>query len=85
MTEKGTVAFPCRVEAGQYLLYGFDGKATVTDKNYNVIETVSPEGASEVPAGDSHVAFSCDKEPDSDPEVIVRFITRGVAETVLCK
>lgn len=85
MTEKGTVSFPCRVEAGQYLLYGFDGKATVTDKNYNVIETVSPEGASEVPAGDSHVAFSCDKEPDSDPEVIVRFITRGVAETVLCK
>lgn len=85
MTEKGTISFPCKVEEGQYLLYGFDGQATVTDKNYNIIHTVTPQGNAEIPNGDSHVAFSCDKDEDSSPDVNVRFITRGTAETIQCE
>ncbi|MGM9758849.1 MAG: hypothetical protein ACI30I_01875 [Parabacteroides sp.] len=85
MTEKGVVAFPCQVKDGEYLLFDFDGKATVTDKNYRVLRTVEPEGAAELPLGDSHVAFSCDKEADSAPEVTVRFITRGTPEQIQVK
>lgn len=82
VTEKGTIAFPCKVEEGQYLLYGFDGKAHVTDKNYNVIASVVPQGNAEVAEGDSHIAFACDKDEDSAPDVAVRFITRGVPEKI---
>lgn len=85
ITETGTISFPCTVEEGQYLLYGFDGKASVTDKNYNVISLVTPQGNAEIPAGDSHVAFSCDKDSDSAPDITVRFITRGTPETIHCK
>ena len=82
MTEKGTISFPCRIQEGQYLLYGFDGKAVVTDKNFNTLTQVTPEGSSELLTGDTHVAFSCEKEADTDPEVIVRFIARGTPETI---
>lgn len=82
VTEKGTIAFPCKVEEGQYLLYGFDGKAHVTDKNYNIIASVVPQGDAEVAAGDSHIAFACDKDEESAPDVTVRFITRGAPEKI---
>ena len=32
-------------QEGQYLLYGFDGKAVVTDKNFNTLAQVTPEGS----------------------------------------
>ena len=39
-TPKGVIKFPCEISDRQYLLYTFDGKAVVTDKNYNVIREV---------------------------------------------
>lgn len=82
MTHKGVILFPCTVKEGQYLLYGFDGTAQVTDKNFNILEIVSPQGEAQLPSGSSHVAFSCNKSDDDYPDVLVRFITRGKAETI---
>ncbi|WP_291590179.1 hypothetical protein [Bacteroides sp.] len=82
MTEKGTILFPCKVEPGQYLLYNADGTACVTDRNFNLLRNVVPEGVAELPVGDSHVAFSCQKGGDTDPDVSVRFITRGQPESI---
>ena len=82
MTDKGVILFPCTVKEGQYLLYSFDGTAQVTDKNFNILEMVSPQGEAQLPSGSSHVAFSCNKSDDDYPDVLVRFITRGKAETI---
>lgn len=64
------------------MLYGFDGTAQVTDKNFNILEMVLPQGEAQLPSGDSHVAFSCGKPEDALPEVSVRFITHGEAELI---
>ena len=82
MTDKGVILFPCTVKEGQYLLYSFDGTAQVTDKNFNILEMVSPQGEAQLPSGSSHVAFSCNKSDDDYPDVLVRFITRGKSETI---
>ena len=58
-TPEGVIKFPCTVKEHQYLLYTFDGKAVVTDKNCNVVQTVVPEGEALMPAGTSAVSFSC--------------------------
>lgn len=84
-TPSGTILFPCTVEAGQYLLYNQDGSATVTDKNYRIISTVTPQGKASLPQGNSHMAFSCEPVDDTTPDIQVRFITRGEAETILYK
>jgi len=39
-TPEGVIKFPCEISDRQYLLFTADGKAVVTDKNYNVIEEV---------------------------------------------
>lgn len=85
MTPQGTVSFPCTVEAGQYLLYSFDGKASITDVNFNLIGEVTPQGKAVLGQGDTHVAFSCECNGGSAPDVLVRFITRGEPETVVAK
>ena len=82
-TADGVLLFECTLQAGQYLLYGFDGKAIITDSNFNYIETVKKQGVSMLPEGESTISFSCDTEKgDEMPEVTVRFITRGKPETV---
>lgn len=83
MTETGTVSFPCRIEPGQYLIYDFDGTARITDRNFNTLRKVTPEGTAELPSGDSHVAFSCSRAGDTEPDVQVRFITRGEPENIV--
>lgn len=83
-TSKGVLKFPCEIEEGQYLLYDYDGKATVTDKNYNVISEVKPLGNAALSQGSSSVAFSCESgSQDDSPEVVVRFITRGAGEKII--
>ncbi|MBQ3861553.1 MAG: hypothetical protein II779_13560 [Clostridia bacterium] len=67
---------------GQYLLYDLDGKAAVTDKNYNVIENVTPVGYASLPRGTSSVSFTCGHERDEEPDVILRFLTRGEGEEI---
>lgn len=82
-TADGVLLFECTLQAGQYLLYGFNGKAIITDSNYNYIETVKKQGVSMLPEGSSTTSFSCDtKKGDEMPEVTVRFITRDKPETV---
>ena len=81
-TPKGVIKFPCEISDRQYLLYTFDGKAVVTDKNYNVINEVTPQGNALLPAGSSAVAFSCEQISEDAPEVIIRYITKGTPEVI---
>lgn len=82
-TATGTLMFPCTVNAGQYLLYDFDGAASVTDKNYNKIEDVTPVGEATLPQGESTVSFTCDfDDKDGAPELNVRYITRKSPEVI---
>ena len=83
MTDLGTAVFPCTVEENQYLLVGCDGKAEITDLDFNVIKEVKMQGAAKLPEGFSHIAFSCGRNSGT-PVVDVRFITRGKPETVKC-
>lgn len=83
-TPKGVIRFPCEIESGQYLLYEMDGRAKVTDRNYNIITEVYPQGNAALTQGSSAVAFSCEKGgEEDDPEVVVRFITRGEGEEII--
>lgn len=81
-TPKGVIKFPCEISDRQYLLYTFDGKAVVTDKNYNVISQVTPQGSALLPAGSSAIAFSCERISEDAPEVIIRYITKGTPEPI---
>lgn len=65
--------------------YTFDGKVVVTDKNYNVISEVQPQGKAVLPAGSSAVAFSCEQTSEDAPEVIIRYITKGTPEVIKLK
>ena len=84
-TPQGVIKFPCETSDRQYLLYTFDGKAVVTDKNYNVISEVQPQGNAVLPAGSSAVAFSCEQTSEDAPEVIIRYITKGTPEVIKLK
>lgn len=81
-TPNGVIKFPCEISDRQYLLYTFDGKAVVTDKNYNVIEEVQPEGVSHIPSGSSAVSFSCESLGEDPVDVIIRYITKGTPEKI---
>ncbi len=81
-TAQSTVKFNCEVDDGQYLIFGFDGKAEITDKNFNHIQTVVAQGEFTVPSGVSAIAFSCGHDKDCCPDVIVRFMTRGTPEQI---
>lgn len=81
-TPAGVIKFPCEISDRQYLLYTFDGKAVVTDKNYNVITEVQPQGKALLPAGSSAIAFSCEQASEDAPEVIIRYITKGTPEVI---
>ncbi len=82
-TSKGVIKFPCEVAEGQYLLFDFDGKAVVTDKNYNEITNVISQGKAILQAGSSAVSFTCEKDEDDAPEVVIRHITKGTPEKII--
>ncbi len=81
-TPKGMLKFLCTIEEEQYLLYGFDGKAVVTDKNFNTLYEAKTIGSLKLPKGNAAVSFSCAHERYDTPEVQVRFVTRGEATEV---
>ena len=83
-TPNGILYFPCTVEAGQYLFYDFDGTAYVTDANFNKMEDILPQGVSILDDGPSEVSFKCTmiKEKEKQPEVTLRYITRGKPDIV---
>lgn len=86
-TPNGDLYFPCTVKANQYLILDFDGKALVTDPNYNIMETVVPQGTAPLSKGNNEVSFSYEVSPQDKkkPEVTVRYLTRGAAETLLLR
>lgn len=86
-TPNGILYLPCTIKAGQCLMYDYDGKACVTDMNYNVLEEVVPRGVSVLDEGTSEVSFQCEvkTEDKKKPEVRVRFLTLGQAETLFSR
>ena len=84
-TPNGILYFPCTVKAGQYLIFDFDGTAYVTDANFNTMEEILPQGVSMLDEGPSKVSFTCKmkKEKEKQPDVTLRFITRGKPETIV--
>lgn len=83
-TANDTLSFPCTLNAGQYLFYGFDGKVFVTDQNYNTLQEIEARGNVDLPEGISHVAFDCKTKTveNRTPMVTIRYITRGEAEEI---
>ena len=95
-TPNGFLYLPCTVKAGQYLFYCFNGEAYITDLNYNKIEEVLAEetvpfleeDASKISSflkeGVSKVSLVCKVKPEGkkQPEVSLRFMTRGEPETL---
>ena len=81
-TQSHAIKFPCTLSENQYLLYSFDGKAYVTDSNYNVISEVNPEGTAHLSGESPAVAFSCQLLTDDAPTVVVRYITKGEPELI---
>lgn len=76
-TPQGVLFFPCTVQAGQFLLFGFDGKARITDLNFNTLDVLDPLGDSFLPEGASEVSFSCEVHPEKkSPEVNIRYVVR---------
>lgn len=86
-TPNGILYLPCTVKAGQCLTYGYDGKAFVTDMNYNTLEEVVPRGVSVLDVGLSEVSFQCEvkTEDKKKPEVRIRFLTLGQPDTLLMR
>ena len=84
-TPNGILYFPCTVKAGQYLIFDFDGTACITDANFNTMEEILPQGVSMLDEGPSKVSFTCKmkKEKEKQPEVTLRYITRGKPETIV--
>ena len=91
-TPNGILYFPCTLKAGQYLIYGFDDSTRITDLNYNTVEEIRPVGVSFLKDGSNkgsfleeghnEVTFTCEVKPEGkkQPEVTVRFLTRGEPE-----
>lgn len=76
-TPNGMLFLPCTLKAGQFLLYGFDGLARITDLNYNTLELVESMGVSYLSEGSSEVSFSCEVQSEKKaPEVQIRYIVR---------
>jgi len=83
-TPNDTLRFPYTLKAGQYLFYEFDGTAYITDSNYNKIKEIETQGFVRLNEGNSEVSFTCNvkTEERKTPYVTVRFITRGIPETI---
>ncbi|SKB65579.1 hypothetical protein SAMN05660226_02553 [Parapedobacter luteus] len=82
-TTRGVIKVEGTIEANQYLLLDHEGNATVTDQNYNVLSRPAVHGKAILAEGSSSIAFACDVEDDSTPEVVVRYITRGKPEKIV--
>lgn len=82
ITPGGTLKFPCRISGNQYLIFDFDGTAVVTDRNLKTICNVCPQGQAIFPEGSFAVSFSCKLESEERPEIMIRYITRGIPEFI---
>ena len=77
-TENGVLRFPCTISANQFLWYDYEETAYVTDLNYNVIATVTPQGDATLPFGASQVTLSFENhDKRKHPAVSVRYVLRA--------
>lgn len=83
-TPNDTLRFPYTLKAGQFLFYDFDGTAYITDSNYNKIKEIETQGIIDLNEGNSEVSFTCNVKTEEKkmPHVTLRFITRGLPETI---
>ncbi len=71
------LTFPCTIQPNQFLVYGFDAIARITDRDFNVLEEVTPIGYVVLPQGRSEVSFTCKvANKKNRPEVSLRYLTR---------
>ena len=83
-TPNGILYFPCTLKAGQFLVYGFDGTAFITDLNHNKLQNVEAQGIAYIDKGISQVSFSCKSNDKGNrfPMMTIRYITQGQPETI---
>ncbi|MBO9620551.1 MAG: hypothetical protein J7539_16120 [Niabella sp.] len=81
-TPLGVVKIEGKLQASQYILLDHQGKATLTDQNYNVLSELKVQGKAILPKGASAVSFACEAAGDTRPDVVVRYQTRMAPEKI---
>ena len=84
-TPNGILYLPCTLKAGHYLVLDFDKSAHITDLNFNTIQEIEAQGVSYLDQGVSQVKFTCEvkAKDQKQPEVTIRYITRGKGEEII--
>ncbi|GAB3346899.1 hypothetical protein GCM10027566_00300 [Arachidicoccus ginsenosidivorans] len=83
-TPLGTLKIIGKATAGQYILLNRQGKAILTDKNYNTISTLDVQGKALLPKGNCAVSFGCEVEGDTKPDLVIRYETWQSPEKITC-
>lgn len=81
-TPLGVVKIEGKLQANQYILLDHQGKATLTDQNYNVLSELKVQGKAMLPKGTAVVSFACETSGDTHPDVVVRYQTRMAPEKI---
>ena len=81
-TPLGIVKIEGKLQAHQYILLDHQGRATLTDQNYNVLSELNVQGKALLPRGASGVSFSCETAGNDRPDVVVRYYTRLAPEKI---
>ena len=85
ITPYDTLSFQCTLEAGQYLIYSYDGTARITDLNYNTLKEIEPQGIFVLEEGDSEISFRCNSkvEGKKHPQISLKYMTRQLTSDIL--
>jgi len=78
----GVVKIEGTLQTNQYILLDHQGKATLTDQNYNVLSELNVQGKALLPKGASGVSFACEQTGDTRPDVVIRYQTRMPPERI---
>ena len=82
-TATDTLAFPCVVRAGEFLLCDFQGVARVTNADYHTLQELPIERMLTLDEGNAMVTFSCEARGNKKlPEVSVRYLVREAPTTI---
>lgn len=81
-TPLGVVKIEGTLQADQYILLDHQGKAVLTDQNYNLLSELNVQGKALLPKGASGVSFACEVAGDGRPDVVVRYQTRMTPEKI---
>ena len=85
VTPNGVLTIPNTIKANQNLILDFNGRAFLTDQNYNKIQEIEVFGDAYLEEGISEVSFTCKEKvaEDKPPVVTLRYLIRGVPETII--